>query len=89
MTLGELRPSVEDVAQVRLVMALVILFDYFLDRGVYFYSFTVDFLVSDKCLDVELVRCTFMRFFVKLRHLNTVSDCKVSSSDFYLGLIYL
>ena len=30
-----------------------------------------------------------MRFFVKLRHLNTVSDCKVSSSDFYLGLIYL
>ena len=89
LTLGELRPSVEDVAQVRLVMALVILFDYFLDRGVYFYSFTVDFLVSDQCLDVKLVRCTFMRFFVKLRHLNTVSDCKLSSSDFCPGLIYL
>jgi len=47
LTLGELRPSVEDVAQVRLVMALVILFDYFLDRGVDFDSFTGNFLVSD------------------------------------------
>lgn len=88
LTLGERRPSVEDVAQAWLVVALVVLLDYFLDRGIYFHSFTLHFLVGDLGLYTELIGCILVRFFIKFYRLDGVSDWKLGPYDLGLSFSY-
>lgn len=88
MTLCEGRPSVEDVAQLRLKVALIIFFYYSLYRHVNFHSISCSFIDGDLCLISKFASCTLVSFSIELSLLYSISYCELSIDYFSFGLCY-
>jgi hypothetical protein len=58
------------MAQARLVVAIVVLLDYLLDRSVYFRCFSSVLFICNLGLIVEFPGCAFICFLVEFSQLN-------------------